>query len=160
MPDRSQREQRVNRRPQAGFTLLELIIVSGIISILAMIGLVSYSRALNNARVTKATADIRTMEKLLSRYEIDGDNLPATLADIGWGGKIDPWGSTYVYLPFGGSIPAQARKDGASNPVNSTYDLYSVGEDGISQPSITDMASEDDVIRFGDGSYVGVVSEM
>ena len=38
---------------------------------------------------------------------------------------------------------------------NSDFDLYSLGSDGVSQQDFDDPTSKDDIIRSGDGSYVG-----
>ena len=43
-------------------------------------------------------------------------------------------------------------------PVNSDYDLYSMGADGDSQTPFTAEASQDDIVRCGNGSYIGLVS--
>ena len=49
----------------------------------------------------------------------------------------------------------QARKDRFLVPLNSDYDLYSMGPDGKSSSPITAKPSQDDIIRAADGSYVG-----
>jgi general secretion pathway protein G len=43
-------------------------------------------------------------------------------------------------------------------PLNSTFDLYSKGRDGQSQPPLTATASQDDIVRATDGNYVGLAS--
>ena len=52
------------------------------------------------------------------------------------------------------------RKDHFLVPVNSDFDLYSMGEDGRSKPPFTAQASYDDIVRASDGKYVGLVSEF
>ena len=52
------------------------------------------------------------------------------------------------------------RKDHFLVPVNSDFDLYSMGADGNSQAPFTADASYDDVVRAYDGRYVGLVSEF
>jgi general secretion pathway protein G len=44
-------------------------------------------------------------------------------------------------------------------PLNSDYDLYSRGKDGLSQPRITDPVSLDDVIRGNDGAFLGLAAK-
>jgi general secretion pathway protein G len=58
----------------------------------------------------------------------------------------------------GGGIAGQARKDRFLVPINSTYDLYSMGPDGRTALPLTASASRDDVIRANDGSYIGLAS--
>jgi general secretion pathway protein G len=45
-------------------------------------------------------------------------------------------------------------------PVNSDYDLYSMGPDGDSKPPFTAKASRDDIVRASNGSWIGPVSEF
>jgi general secretion pathway protein G len=42
------------------------------------------------------------------------------------------------------------------HPINSDYDLYSIGKDGESVAPLTAKKSWDDVIRAADGAYIGL----
>jgi general secretion pathway protein G len=55
-------------------------------------------------------------------------------------------------------IIAECRKDRNLVPINTDYDLYSMGADGKSVPPLTAMASRDDIIRANDGQYIGLAS--
>jgi general secretion pathway protein G len=48
------------------------------------------------------------------------------------------------------------RKDGKLNPLNTDYDLYSVGADGLSAGPLTAMQSRDDIVRANNGAFVGL----
>ncbi|GAB4236056.1 MAG: hypothetical protein Kow00109_09470 [Acidobacteriota bacterium] len=48
------------------------------------------------------------------------------------------------------------RKDRNMVPINSRFDLYSMGRDGQSVPPITAQQSQDDIIRANDGGFVGL----
>ncbi len=48
------------------------------------------------------------------------------------------------------------RKDKQLHPINSDYDLYSVGKDGETVAPLTAKKSWDDVIRAADGAYIGL----
>jgi general secretion pathway protein G len=48
----------------------------------------------------------------------------------------------------------------SDNPVNTDYDLFSMGKDGKYQKSFKDKTSRDDVVRAYEGRYVGLVSEL
>jgi general secretion pathway protein G len=50
------------------------------------------------------------------------------------------------------------RKDRFLVPINTDYDLYSMGKDGRSSPPLTAKASRDDIIRANDGAYIGLAS--
>jgi hypothetical protein len=56
--------------------------------------------------------------------------------------------------------PSQPRKDRFLHPINSDYDLYSMGKDGESVEPLTAQKSHDDVIRANDGSFVGLAVEF
>jgi general secretion pathway protein G len=47
------------------------------------------------------------------------------------------------------------RKDKSLVPINTQFDLYSVGPDGQSRPPLTAAVSRDDVIMANDGAYIG-----
>ena len=74
----------------------------------------------------------------------------------------DPWGFDYRYLNFAADAPGvkgQIRKDHNLHPLNSEFDLYSVGPDGESRAPLTAKASRDDVIWARDGAFVGIARD-
>lgn len=123
-------------RSERGFTLIEIMVVMVIIAILgALIGPQILGRV-DEARVTKAQADIRTLGTSLDLYRMDNFQYPTTEQGLealvrqpndpnirNWkaGGYVqklskDPWGNDYVYV-FPGTR-------------GQAYDLYSLGADG------------------------------
>jgi len=68
----------------------------------------------------------------------------------------DPWGNPYQYLRVTGSNRGALRKDRFLVPINSDFDLYSMGPDGETVLALTAKAARDDIIRANDGGYVGV----
>ncbi len=147
-----------------GLTLIELLVTVAIVGLLAAISINVYANALEKSKVTRAIVEIRGIEKAIADHEVN-DELPDSLDDIGWGNRPDPWGNPYRYLKFktnkqGKVIPGQARKDRFLVPLNSAYDLYSMGADGDSKGPLTAKASRDDVLRAGDGSFVGLASHF
>jgi general secretion pathway protein G len=60
----------------------------------------------------------------------------------------------------GGGSAAQARKDRFLVPINTDFDLYSMGKDGKSVPSLTAAASRDDVVRAANGAFIGLASRF
>ncbi len=148
-----------------GFTMIEMLIVMAIIGTLLAIALPMFQTALDKARITRAIGDISTLQTDIASFEAGGKGLPETLADIGRSTLMDPWGNPYQYLNFhveeggggqGGGPPKGARKDRFLVPINSTYDLYSVGKDGESVPPLTAKASRDDIVRANDGGFIGL----
>jgi general secretion pathway protein G len=137
-----------------GFTLIELMLSVTIIGTLTAIATPKLRGAIEHARVAHAIGDIRAVQS-----SIDGANSPpAALADVGYGGMLDPWGNPYMYIWHGGDRGA-AKKDRFQVPLNSMYDLYSMGKDGSTAPALTAAASKDDIVRANDGGYIGLGSK-
>lgn len=139
------------------FTIIELLAVTTMIAALAGLAVPRFRGMLERAKIARAIADLHTLQIELAAQ----DSLPDTLDGIGRAGKLDPWGFPYVYFKFppGGGTPSNARKDRFLVPVNSTYDLYSVGPDGDSTLAFTASKSQDDVVRANDGDYLGLASK-
>ena len=125
-------------RQQDGFTLIEIMVVVVIIAILAALIVPNVVGRAEQARLTKASADIRTLESALAMYRLDNGHYPSTDQGLqalvkkpagdppanDWrkGGYVrllpqDPWGHAYQYLAPG---------------AHGAYDLWSDGPDGIS----------------------------
>jgi len=138
------------------FTLIELLAAMTILSILVSLAVPKFEEAKEQANIAKAIGDLRAMSIELNTK----DELPSTLAGIGRADRLDPWGRTYVYYKFppvkGKAGPKGARKNRFLHPLNSYYDLYSVGKDGGSNAPLTAKASQDDVIVANDGGFVGL----
>ena len=143
-----------------GFTLVELLITIAIILTIAAIAVPRYLLALEQAKIARAVGDIRTIGTAIQGYEVVNQHYPATLADVGYGEKLDPWGSPYQYLNFATTNGNGAmRKDRFLVPINTYFDLYSTGEDGESVSPLTAKASQDDVIWANDGDFIGPASD-
>jgi len=121
---------------QAGFTLIEIMVVVIIIGILAAIVAPNVIGNVDVAQVTKAKADIAGIENAMKFYRLDNFRYPTTEQGIealvtkpndpmvkNWkpGGYLDgmprdPWGNPYEYL----------------NPGNhKEVDIYTLGADGL-----------------------------
>lgn len=118
------------RAVQAGFTLMEIIVVVILIG-----GIVAFaaSRILGNAdraKVNLARAQVQTVAEKIQQFEMDTGRLPGALDELvnapgdasGWLGPYakqtelkDPWNHPYQY-----AVPGQ---DGP-------FDLISLGKDG------------------------------
>ncbi|MEE8462376.1 MAG: prepilin-type cleavage/methylation domain-containing protein [Acidobacteriota bacterium] len=143
------------------FTLLELLIVMAIMITLAAMGIPAFADALEVAYVGRAIGDIRTLQTEITRYEVQLGKLPDTLQEAGVTDMLDPWGNPYQYLNFDNvNGQGQKKKDRFLVPLNSTYDLYSMGKDGVTSTSLQPPASQDDIVRANDGAYVGLGSEF
>ncbi|MBX3607987.1 MAG: prepilin-type N-terminal cleavage/methylation domain-containing protein [Piscinibacter sp.] len=140
-----------------GMTLIELVITVAIVALIAAIAGPSYSRHVNRGRVAQATADIKRIEMSMERFMTDRGRFPTNLAEAGIT-LTDPWGNPYRYLNMTGASVGQVRKDHSLHPLNTDYDLYSMGADGRTASPLTAQASRDDIVRARNGSYVGLAS--
>lgn len=148
---------------QEGFTLLEVLIVMAIIATLAAISMPIYSSYIQKIKIQLLIANFRTMEKALLMYEDTNGHFPETLAEVGLD-LIDPWGNPIQYIsirgkPLTGKDKVKTRKDKSLHPLNSDYDLWSMGPDGKTALPLTAKASHDDIIRAGDGSFMGIAED-
>lgn len=136
-PSRNRRLFRRIAAPKSeeGFTLVELMVVIVIIGLLATVVLINVLPSQDRAMVTKARADIATLEQAMEMYRLDnltyptgGDGLNALVsAPAGSqpgryrpGGYIknlpnDPWGRPY-----------QLAVPGRRGP----FEIFSLGADG------------------------------
>jgi general secretion pathway protein G len=145
---------------QRGFSLIELMIVVGIIMTLVGIAIPSFFQSREAARYAKAVGDIDAIETDIVTYNGSNGVLPNTLSDVGDDFMIDPWGNPYVYLNHADpATKRQIRRDSFFHPINSDYDLFSAGEDGHWKAPLSNAVSQDDIIRANDGAYVGLASQ-
>ena len=76
---------------QKGFTLLELLVVIGIIGLLASILVLNLTSARRRARDTKRVADVRNLQTATEDYFGKNGKYPATLANLVTDGHIPVW---------------------------------------------------------------------
>lgn len=133
--------------------------VVAVIGILSALAYPKYASYQERVRVDQARKDIVMMAVTIAHYWNDARSYPASLADVGLAGRRDPWGNAYCYLPLAGHHNnGHARKDHSLVPINTDFDLYSMGPDGRSAPPLTARHSRDDIVRANDGQFVGVAS--
>ncbi len=147
---------------QRAFTLLELLVVIAIIGITSTIAVPSYREYIDRADVAQAIADIYRIDVAMATYETAfNGRLPNSLADIGMDGLLDPWENPYQYFNISTATGVgQLRKDHNLVPINSDYDLYSMGKDGMSVSPLTAAPSRDDIVRAGNGRFVGKATDF
>jgi general secretion pathway protein G len=123
---------------QAGFTLVEIMVVVIIIGLLAGIVVPNVMDNLDKANVKKARADFSSLQTALKLYRIDNFNFPTTeqglealvskpsiapvprnYKESGYIDNLtkDPWGNEYQYMS-----PGEGHE----------FDIYSLGADGVS----------------------------
>jgi general secretion pathway protein G len=125
--------QEKKRRRQAGFTLLEMLIVVIILGLLATLVGPRLFRSLDKAKAKVAKTQIELLATTIKQFRLDVGRYPTTdeslqgLVDrpgsaVGWDGPYlekglpkDPWGHDYLYRS-----PGQ----------NHEYEIISLGRDG------------------------------
>lgn len=145
------------RHRRRAFTIVEVLATTVVVGILATVATVKYKQHVEKVKIGKAILELQGMNLQISVM----NPVPASLADIGRGDLKDPWGNPYEYLRFdlsGPGDPPGARMDRSLRPLNSFFDLYSKGPDGVSTLPITSSRARDDIIVAGDGKYVGTAS--
>jgi len=146
------------------FTLIEVLLIVAIIGTLLALMVPSYTNLLEKARTNRAITDIVKISRELDDFLTDNGSLPETLEELNQNSKplnlTDPWGNPYEYLVILGKkkneIQGKWRKDRFLIPINTDYDLYSLGKDEESSAPLTAHASWDDIVRASDGDYFGL----
>jgi general secretion pathway protein G len=127
------------RRPsEAGFSLLELMVVVVIMSILALVIMPRVINRPDQARVSRAISDLAVLQSAVNLYKLDNFRYPTTeqglqalikapsaeplaqnWAQNGYIDRLpkDPWGAEYQYLRPG---------------VHGEFDVFTLGADGVS----------------------------
>ncbi|MEJ2566523.1 MAG: type II secretion system protein GspG [Gammaproteobacteria bacterium] len=138
--------------PQCGFQLIELLIALAVISLLAIIAVPSYSRYRDKADNAIATADIVAISQAVERYYVDYHAYPDSLNQV----NMD---TMQANIASGTNNTGTYRKDKFLHPINTDYDLYSMGKDGATQTPLTAGVSQDDIVRANNGAYIGLASD-
>jgi general secretion pathway protein G len=140
---------------ERGVTLLELALVLALIAIMSAIAVPMYRGYVERANEGRSIADIGAISIELYRWELNTGSFPPDLATAALDGFEDPWGRPYAYLNIALAGTNDVRKDKNLHPLNTDFDLYSLGPDGDSRLPLTAQVSRDDIIRANNGGYVG-----
>jgi general secretion pathway protein G len=73
---------RKNRKKDAGFTLVELMIVMAIVGVLAVVAIPSYVGAVKQAREAVLKEDLHVMRSAIDSYTADKQKAPQSLEDL------------------------------------------------------------------------------
>jgi general secretion pathway protein G len=127
--DRIFRSCRRQARRDAGFTLVEVMVVIVIIGLLATVVMINVLPSQDRAMREKARADIAVLEQAIETYRLEMLRFPTSAEGLQSlvnpagrdGGYIrrlprDPWGNPYQY-----AFPGQQGR----------FDIYSFGADGV-----------------------------
>lgn len=117
------------RKQDAGFTLMELMIVMAIISVLATLAVPSFIGAIKSAREAVLKEDLHVMRAAIDSYTMDKQKAPQSLDDLVQEGYLR-------------SIPEDPMTKSKDTWVTDTSDaLYSLDQ---TEPGIADIHSGSD----------------
>ena len=146
---------------RSGFTFVEVLLVLVAAGVVVAIAIPAFSGYIDRARVGETAVDVGAISTKIKEHEMSKGSLPDSLGDVGYADKRDAWGRQYEYLNLRNMKGnGKARKDKKLAPLNSDFDLYSVGRDGLSEASLANSASRDDILRARDGRFVGLAEEF
>ncbi len=137
----------------AGFSVIELMAAIALLGALAAFAIPAFSGYAERARINAAVGEIGRVTLELHRWRTNNNGaFPDTLAAAGITMDPDPWGNAYVYEDV---ATAGTLRTHSGAPVNTEFDLYSLGPDGSSAASLTAGESLDDIVLARDGAFVG-----
>jgi general secretion pathway protein G len=112
---------------QRGFTLIELMVVIGIIGLISSIVAINVLAAREKANVQKARADVKQLADAMKMYSLEHGGYPSALEELVDGPRplvdngrqalLDPWRRPYLF--------AQPGENGRP------YSIWSYGADGL-----------------------------
>lgn len=116
----------IRRQSERGFTLIELMIVMGIISILAVLAIPNYVSAMKHAREAALKEDLHILRGAIDSYTMDKQKAPQSMDDLVESGYLK-------------AVPEDPTTHSKETWVTNTSDaMYSLDE---TEPGISDIHS-------------------
>lgn len=143
----------VVKKREGGFSLIEMILAVAIVAITGSLAMSFYNDYQKTATRARVISEMSSIQLLIEDYHRQYRHNPPSLVAIGVDYQ-DPWGNNYRYLDIEGGGTG-TRKDKNLTPINTDYDLYSMGPDGKTALPLTAKFAKDDIVRANNGSYLG-----
>jgi general secretion pathway protein G len=147
-------------RLSRGMSVVELTIAIGVVALVASVAIPTVDAYLDRGRAARAIGDIGTISVQLYRWQSNTRKFPETLAEAGLSGFVDPWGNPYRYVNVATAKPGDVRRDRNGTPMNSDFDLYSMGPDGRTEAGLDEGKAGDDIVRANNGQFVGAPQNL
>jgi len=123
---------------EAGFTMIELMIVMAIMAILTTLAVASYTTAVKHAKEAVLREDLQVMRTAIQSYTMDKEKAPQSLDDLVQSGYLR-------------AIPVDPMTQSANTWVTNTSDaMYSLDQ---TEPGIDDVHSGSDEKGSNDKPY-------
>lgn len=114
------------RKPEAGFTMIELMIVMAIMAVLTTLAVMSYTVAVKHAKEAVLREDLQVMRTAIQSYTMDKEKAPQSLDDLVQSGYLR-------------AIPVDPMTQSSDSWVTDTsQDMYSLDE---TDPGVDDVHS-------------------
>lgn len=152
------------RRREAGFSVIELLIVGAIIAVIAGISIYSYMNALNRAKQKRTVNDIRVIAQAwearatdLNSYQVSGFTFPGNI--VSHAALVTALRPTYlrdIPMTDGWNRPLEFALETVAPGERGGYGIRSPGRDGLFQTSYTQNITTDpdcDIV-WSDGTFV------
>lgn len=126
------RQLRAMRDREAGFTLMEMLVVLVLIGLIAAVAIPQVMRMFEGAKSKAAKIQLQTVGQSLYFYELDNETYPDARQGLAalwqapseidsWAGPyvrreeqlVDPWGRQLLYKPVGGKVGFELKSLGA-----------------------------------------------
>ncbi|RLA29694.1 MAG: prepilin-type cleavage/methylation domain-containing protein [Gammaproteobacteria bacterium] len=146
-------------REISGYGVLDLMLTLVIASLLAALAVPAYNGFVDKGKNAKAIGDIGSISVQIESFRLrSNDRIPVNLNELPGEVPLDPWGNPYSFLNIKVAGPGAGglRKDGKLNPLNTDFDLFSMGSDGDSKDPLSAKASRDDIVRANNGDFIGL----
>ena len=144
------------------YTLTEVAVVLLIAALMFSMVAPVYLNMVETAKSDDVLQELTDMSHEIDDFYKKHGHYPDSLEEVISPVPLDPWGRPYQYLRIDGGTGkgmGQLRKDKNLVPINTDFDLYSMGPDGESVPPLTASTSKDDIIRGRDGKFFGVAAD-
>ena len=142
------------------FTTIELAVEVIIIGLFLMTFSPAALKMIESAKTETTTQVIEDMQTDIDDFFKKNGRYPDSLEEVFGEVPLDEWGNPYQYLNMAKAKGnGKKRKDKNLVPINSDYDLYSMGPDGQTASPLTASISQDDIVRGRNGSFIGLATE-
>ncbi len=120
------RRQLSRRSRRSGFSLIELMVVIVIIAILGGGAVFMFRGAADDAKISRAAAEIGQMRTMISNYNLKFGAFPSDLNEAQDAMKqkfpeLDPWNRPYEYRPDDSGFTLFSRGVDANNEADDVY---------------------------------------
>ena len=132
------KEEKTAMAAEAGFTLIEILLVVAIIGMMAAVAAVNLGGQMGKAQVNAAKSSISAIRLAVGRYEVDTGKYPSSLQNLITKGSEKGWNGPYLERAEQGLPKDPWDNDFQYSVQGNQFTVTSAGPDGT-------FGTEDDV---------------